>query len=114
MDRTPPASRRPAAGPDPAHPLPPQPGCLPGRLGTASVPASFADLVKKNILIDRTGTQAEARGLLCAEHTPSRRVQPDGLTPCAAQPSAGIRLRASKSSSLSGPVALTMAALREL
>src|SRR4051794_12760193 len=48
MDRTPPASRRPAAGPDPAHPLPPQPGCLPGRLGTASVPASFADLVFLN------------------------------------------------------------------
>src|SRR5829696_1763694 len=46
MDRTPPASRPPAACPDPAHPLPPQPGCLPGRLGTASVPASFADLEK--------------------------------------------------------------------
>src|SRR3954465_3969612 len=49
MDRTPPASRRPAAGPDPAHPLPPQPGCLPGRLGTASVPASFAGLEKKSL-----------------------------------------------------------------
>src|SRR3954452_16624670 len=45
MDRTPPASRSPAACPNTAHPLPPQPGCLPGRLGTASVPASFADLV---------------------------------------------------------------------
>src|SRR5689334_7999553 len=47
MDRTPPASRPLPAGPDPAHPLPPQPGCLPRCLGTASVPASFADLEKK-------------------------------------------------------------------
>src|SRR3954454_20540155 len=46
MDPTPPASRPPAACPDPGHPLPPQPGCLPGRLGTASVPVSFADLEK--------------------------------------------------------------------
>src|SRR3954453_5348282 len=45
MDRTPPASRPRAACPDTAHPLPPQPRCLPGRLGTASLPASFADLV---------------------------------------------------------------------
>src|SRR5215210_3915871 len=49
MDRTPPASRPPAACPDPAHPLPPQPGCLPGRPGTASVPVSFADLEKKSL-----------------------------------------------------------------
>src|SRR5689334_24526789 len=47
MDRTPPASRPLPAGPDPAHPLPPQPGCLPRCLGTASVPVSFADLEKK-------------------------------------------------------------------
>src|SRR5215210_8232613 len=46
MDRTPPASRLPAACPNTAHPLPPQPGCLPGRLGTTSVPVSFADLEK--------------------------------------------------------------------
>src|SRR5215203_402626 len=61
MDRTPPASRPPAACPDPAHPLPPQPGCLPGRLGTASVPASFADLEKK--LIEQAYTLGAQLGL---------------------------------------------------
>src|SRR5690349_22511912 len=45
MDRTPPASRSPPAGPDLAHPLPPQPGCLPGGSRTSGLPASFADLV---------------------------------------------------------------------
>src|SRR5690349_13501500 len=44
MDRTPPASRSPPAGPDLAHPLPPQPGCLPGGSRTSGLPASFADL----------------------------------------------------------------------
>ena len=57
-----PASRRPAAGPDPAHPLPPQPGCLPGRLGTASVPASFADL--RPVDVQREAMIAAARWIV--------------------------------------------------
>src|SRR3954469_5200414 len=72
MDRTPPASRRPAACPDPAHPLPPQPGCLPGRLGTASVPANFASLEKGTASAgapERSGVGAALfRGVPPAQH----------------------------------------------
>src|SRR5213592_3697765 len=72
MDRTPPASRSPPACPDLAHPLPPQPGCLPGGSRTSGLPASFADLEKNGMQLDVELTPANVDDRAGARSTLAR------------------------------------------
>src|SRR3954465_2250591 len=93
MDRTPPASRPPAAGPDLAHPLPPQPRGLPRCLGTASAPVSFADLVflsaycGSGLVIQVSARRQPTPSRLSASRMVSRLTR-SAVIPCSAQTSA--------------------------